>query len=103
MLYLYIVCILIAETTAITFLKKFSDSKHLLYFVLGIAFYTVVSFFLVKSFKYEEMGIVNVLWSAFSVLFVVGAGMFFFGEKVSLIEVVAMALIMVGVVILRYH
>lgn len=103
MLYLYVLLILISETVAISFLKKFSLDSNYLYFVVGILFYLLVSVFLVKSFKYEGMGLVNVLWSAFSVIFVVSAGMIFFKETVSYLEVAAMVMIVSGVVVLRFN
>lgn len=103
MLYLYVFLILISETIAISLLKKFSTSSIWYYFILGIIFYTFVAIFLTKSFKYEGIGIVNVLWSAFSVLFVVGAGILFFKEQINTIELGGIALIISGVVILRFY
>ncbi len=103
MLYLYVLLILISETTALSFLKKFSVDSNYLYFGLGIFFYLLVSLFLVKSFKYEGMGLVNVLWSAFSVVFVVSSGVIFFKESVTYIEMGAMVMILSGVVVLRMH
>lgn len=103
MLYLYVFLILISETIAITLLKKFSTSSVWYYFILGIIFYTLVAIFLTKSFKYEGMGIVNVLWSAFSVLFVVGAGVLFFKEQISIVELSGIGMIVSGVVVLRFY
>lgn len=103
MLYLYVILILVSETLAITFLKKFSLNSIWYYFLLGLAFYAMVAFFLTKSFKYGDMGIVNVLWSAFSVLFVVGVGYFYFKEHINLVELGGMSLIVMGVVVLRFY
>lgn len=103
MLYLYVLLILIAETTALSFLKKFSVDSNYAYFAVGIFFYTLVAIFLVKTFKYEGMGLVNVLWSAFSVIFVVAAGMLFFKESFSYVEAFAMVMILSGVVVLKLH
>ncbi|MFA4814614.1 MAG: SMR family transporter [Candidatus Gracilibacteria bacterium] len=103
MLYLYIFLILISETIALSFFKRFSMESNYLYFAIGMFFYLFVSIFLVKSFKYEGMGIVNVLWSAFSVIFVVSAGILFFRETFTHVEMFAMVMIMCGVVVLRLH
>ena len=84
-------------------LKKFSLSSNYLYFALGIIFYALVSFFLVKSFKYEGMGLVNVLWSAFSVILVVGVGALYFKESITAVEMAAMFMIFAGVVVLKFH
>ena len=74
MLYLYVLLILVSETAAFSFLKKFSLESNWSHLALGLFFYAMVAILLVKSFKYGDMGIVNVLWSAFSVLAVAGVG-----------------------------
>jgi small multidrug resistance pump len=102
MLYFYILCILLSETTAIALLKKFSTTHSTQHLVLGLLFYTLVALFLVKSFKYEGMGLVNVLWSAFSVIMVVSVGVLYFKESVTMVEMSAMGMILLGVVILRF-
>ncbi|MDD5624094.1 MAG: SMR family transporter [Candidatus Peribacteraceae bacterium] len=101
MLYLLVIGILISETIAMSFLKEYSVNANLLYYFLGLLFYVGVTLLLVKSFSYEGMSVVNVLWSAFSILFVVGVGIFFFREKVHPIELVGISMVLGGVVVLR--
>jgi multidrug transporter EmrE-like cation transporter len=103
MLYFYVLCILLSETTALSFLKKFAQSSQYQYLALGLLFYVLVSLFLVKSFQYENMGIVNVLWSAFSVILVLSVGVLYFKEAISYAEIGAMVLILSGVVILKFQ
>ena len=103
MIYLLVLSIVLSETIAISFLKKFSLTANWLFFALGLVFYTLVSVLLIKSFKYEEMGIVNVLWSALSVLMVVGSGVIFFKEHVTLFEGVGILFVVLGVLILRFY
>ncbi len=100
-LYFFVMLILICETAALSFLKAFSESGNLWFLTGGFIGYTLVSTFLIRSYHYEGMGIVNVLWSAFSVLFVVLAGMIFFGEKVTIKEWSGTMMVIAGVVILR--
>jgi len=101
MLYLYVLLILISETTAFSFLKKFSVDSNWAYLALGLFFYALVAMFLVRSFRYGDMGIVNVLWSAFSVLAVAGVGVLYYREHLSAGEMGGMFLIMVGVAVLK--
>lgn len=103
MLYVYVVLILISETAAITFLKEFSLNPVWYYFLIGMVFYTMVAFFLTKSFNYEGMGIVNTLWSAFSVLLVVLVGYFYFNEQVNLAQIGGMSSVVTGITILRLY
>ena len=100
MLYLVVAAILAVETTGISFLKEFSLDHHPLNLLSGILLYTVVTFLLVKSFQYESMGIVNVLWSAFSVLLVVAVDVLYFGEKLRTMEVIGIVMIVSGVMVL---
>lgn len=102
MLYFYIGLILLCETTAISFLKEFSQIHRSWFFVLGALFYAGVSLLLVQSFGYEGMGIINVLWSAFSVIFVAGVGVLKFHEHITHAEAVGMLFTVAGVVILRF-
>lgn len=102
MLYFYVFLILASETTAISLLKKFALTSDLRFLVLGFLFYTLVALFLVKTFHYEGMGVVNVLWSAFSVVFVVLAGVLFYHEHVTPVQLGAMGMIVTGVVVLRF-
>lgn len=101
MLYFIVFLILLTETTAMSFLKEYSETSSTLALLIGIACYMVVSLLLIRSFRYEGMGIVNVLWSAFSVIFVVAVGIFLFGETISKIEAVGIAFVLSGVVLLR--
>lgn len=101
MLYLYISLILLCETAAITLLKTYSQSSHLHHLLFGLLFYGGVSLFLIQSFRYETIGIVNVIWSAFSVLFVASVGVLKFHERISCKEVLGMILAVAGIAILR--
>lgn len=102
MLYVFVLLILLSETTALSFLKEYSLSGSPKSLGLGLGFYLLVSIFLIRSFRYEGMGIVNVLWSAFSVILVVATGMFLFGEKIGTMEILGMMMVIAGVVILRW-
>ncbi|HVW66922.1 MAG TPA: SMR family transporter [Candidatus Peribacteraceae bacterium] len=100
MVYVFIALILLTETLAICFLKQYYLSHRLRFVALGCLFYLGVSLLLVQTFQYDGMGIVNVLWSAFSVILVVCAGHFGFHEKVTHREIVGIALVLIGVAFL---
>ena len=102
MVYLLVIGILLSETIAIGLLKEYSMTSNLAFYILGILFYVLVTMLLVQSFKYEGIGIVNVLWSAFSMLLVVGVGVIFFKEHLNLPEIVGVSMVFGGVVVLRY-
>ena len=101
MVYLLVIGILISETIALSFLKEYSVNADLLFYFLGLLFYVFVTMLLVKSFTYEGMGVVNVLWSAFSIMLVVGSGMIFFKEKIHLMELLGIIMVLGGVSLTR--
>jgi multidrug transporter EmrE-like cation transporter len=103
MLYVYVAIILLCETTAIGFLKKYSQVHHLSYLLLGLLCYGAVSLTLVQSFGLEGMGMVNVLWSALSVIFVESVGVFEFHERVTHRQMVGMVFAIAGIAILRFQ
>lgn len=101
MLYLFVFLVLICETSAMSFLKQYSITGSFLALGGGLACYFLVCIFFEFSLRYEGMGMVNILWSAFSVIFVVVTGVLLFGEHVSGIQMVGIGLVITGVVFLR--
>ena len=101
MIYLLVIGILLAETIALSFLKEYSVSANFLFYLLGLLFYVGVTVLLVQSFKYEGMGVVNVLWSAFPIMFVLIAGIIIFKEKIHLVELLGVIMVLGGVSLIR--
>lgn len=101
MLYPLVLLIIVTETTAMGFLKQYSMTSSIASLAIGLACYMVVAFLLMESLQFEGMGIVNILWSAFSVIAVVITGILVFGEKISMLEVFGIAFVITGVVLLR--
>ena len=102
-LFVLITLILLIETAAMSFLREYAFSGDRAYLLSGLLCYVLVSALLVQSFRYEGMGIVNTLWSAFSVIFVVVTGMVLFGERITVIEMTGITFSTIGVVIVRHH
>ena len=100
MLYLYIAAILACEALAFAALKQYSIGKNPLLFVAGALLYAAVCFFLVKTFAFKDIGIVNVLWSVFSIFTVISVGVLFFHETITLREAAGVAFAVVGIVML---
>jgi len=101
MLYVTVLMILLSETAALTFLKEYSLAGNPLSLIAAFGCYFLVNIFLIESFRYEGMGIVNVLWSAFSVILVFVTGMIFFAETITLSDAAGVGFIIVGIVLLR--
>jgi multidrug transporter EmrE-like cation transporter len=50
------------------------------------------------SYKYKGMGLVNILWSGMSILVICSVGITYFGEKITMMDKIGMALIVAGMV-----
>ena len=69
------------------------------YYILGVIFYGVVSYFLHKLYDYSSMGMSQTLWSGMSIIGILLVGSYFFGEKIEGYEWLGMLVIVSGVVI----
>lgn len=80
-----------------------------MYVVTGKSFYVALcalgfafaGFFFALSLKYENVAIVNVLWTALSIVLVALMGHYYFREHLSSLDILGMAIIIVGLVLLN--
>ena len=99
MLYLIIFGIVIMESIAQYFIKKYNELPYPLYYILGVIFYAFVAYLLNASYNYSSMGMSQMLWSGMSVVSILLVGSLFFGESIELNEWVGMLFIMTGLII----
>lgn len=100
MLYAYIGAIVLCEALAYFALKHYSLSRNPLLFAVGVACYGIVCLFLVKTFAFKDIGVVNVIWSVVSIVAIISVGALAFNESLSWKEAAGVAFAMVGVVLL---
>tara|TARA_B100001287_G_scaffold208068_1_gene177039 strand:- start:105 stop:482 length:378 start_codon:yes stop_codon:yes gene_type:complete len=98
-LVIIIAAIVISETFAQYYIKQYHEIPSKYYYMMGIGFYTLVVYFLNKSYDYTTMGMAQVLWSGLSCISILMVGRIFFGEKVDANEWIGMTLILLGVII----
>ena len=97
---IYVVIIVALETCAMTcFKNSLSDWR---FFLLGVLFYIGVGIVLVQTFKLTGMAFTNALWSGLSVMATTTVGVLFFKEKLHVHDYIAVAMIGVGVMILKF-
>lgn len=100
---IYIFIIVIAEGIAQTCLKNYSESKKFIYFIGGLIFYALVSWGLCQSYDIKGgVGIVNLIWSALSIISSFVIGILFFKEVIHYHDILAIILISIGVLILKF-
>jgi len=102
-LFLLVFCILIAETTGLAMLKEHALTGNMLHLAAGLGLYFVINILVAISMKYEDMGIINILWSSFSVILVVVTGMVFFEETLDVKHVIGIAFVIAGVITVKHR
>jgi len=100
---IYILVIVIAEGIAQTCLKNYSESKRFVYFIGGLIFYGLVAWVLCQSYNIKGgVGIVNLIWSALSIISSFTIGILFFKEVIHFHDIIAIILISSGLLILKF-
>lgn len=96
----YISFIIIFETLAQNSFKECHTNGKMLGFMLGVSFYGAVGYFLIKTYGYETMGIVNVLWSALSVVAIMLLGHYYWNEQITKNDIAGSILAFIGIVLI---
>ena len=101
---LFVLAISVSECIAHTCLKKFrlDEKKTHLYFT-AVVCYGIVCIMLVASYKFNALGVVNILWSGLSVLLIASIGAIYFGDRLTAIHIVGMLLILAGIGCVMYE
>jgi multidrug transporter EmrE-like cation transporter len=103
LLLIYIILIVIFEAVAQSCLKEYSQSSNYNYFYAGILFYGGVGWLLCQTYSQKAgLGVVNLVWSALSIIASTVVGILLFKEKFHTHDILAALLITGGVLILRF-
>jgi multidrug transporter EmrE-like cation transporter len=95
--YIIILLIALVEACGQFCLKKGAEEKNSYFYCVGIISYVLITYLLLKTYKYKGVGFSNLMWSALSIIFACVSGKIFFGEKINytacLLVIVALYLI----------
>jgi len=81
--------------------RKYTDNKDKLWMImLAVVCYLGIIYILTKTYGFENIGIVNALWSGLALVSVALVGYFFFDERFSNQDYVAIGLILTGTILL---
>lgn len=81
--YTIILLIAIVEACGQYCLKKGAEKKNNYFNCLGIISYLLITYLLLKTYKYRGVGFSNLIWSALSIILACLSGKIFFGEKIN--------------------
>lgn len=99
--YLFIVIISLLDLFAEYMGKQWILAGRPLYLVLTVLGFGIAGFFFAHSLKYEGVAVANILWIALTAILVTLMGYFVFKEQLSALNLVGIATIIVGVILLN--
>ena len=82
----------IAEAFGQLSIKNGNGKREKKWLFLGIFFYSIVCLLLWKSYTYEGMGHVNLLWSCISIIFAYISGIIFYKEVCNKYTIISICL-----------
>jgi small multidrug resistance pump len=97
--YWYVLLIVMLETLAMSCFKRSIDNSA--FFAVGVLFYAAVGYMLRLTMNTSGMAMTNALWSGMSVMATTTVGILLFKESIHFHDLLAIALIMSGVMILK--
>ena len=102
-LIVFIIIISICEMIGQSCLKYYHNNyTQYQYYFYAIMLYAVVCYLLVKTYYYQGMGLVNVLWSGISILFGLFAGAIFFKESITDLDKIGVICVITGISLIVY-
>lgn len=99
--YLYIVIIALLDLFAEYIAKHWTLTNKPAYLALTILGFGTAGFFFALSLKYEGVAIANILWIALTAILVTLMGYFVFKEQLSAINLIGIAVVIVGVILIN--
>lgn len=100
--YIYLLLTIVFETLAIILMKKADGVTHKIFFFTGAISFGATFILLTMALKYLPMGYTNAIWAGASTMLVYIAGICYFKEKTSLVEIFFLTCILVGIIGLNY-
>jgi small multidrug resistance pump len=101
MAWLMLACAIVFEVVATSFISTTNGFSRLWPTVGVLAGYAVSFFALSQAVKKLEIGVVYAIWSGVGTAIIATVGIIFFGETLNPLKVLALALIIVGVMMLN--
>lgn len=96
--YLYLLLTILVESAAVVFMKLSNGFHDRLYGVIAVACYALTFVFLTLALKSLPAGMANAIWAGTSTVLVIIAGIIFFHEKLTVVQIVSLGLIVAGLV-----
>jgi small multidrug resistance pump len=96
--WIYLVIAIVAEVGGTTSMKLSNGFTHWLPTVTMVLFYLVTFGFMTLAVKKLEISVAYAIWSGLGTVLIVGVGVLWFSESLTVVRIICLALIIGGVV-----
>src|SRR5690242_1989887 len=100
-LYIYVTFVIICDLMGVVFAKIWYLHHNPWFLAGSIIAFALTGYFFACSLYYENVGIVNVLWTAFSAIIVALVGCIFFKESITLKQMLGIIIIAIGLFVVN--
>jgi len=101
MFWLYFLATMIMDLSAMFFAKKFVLTNNYYWLVATIVGFMIMGLLMIAMMKFKDAAIVNILWSGGIAIGSVLLGYYYFHEKLTLMQLVGIAVVIVGIVFIE--
>ncbi len=102
MKYIFLILTIVIESSAVVLTKLSDGFTHKLYATAGIVCYGLSFVFLTLALRQLPAGISNAIWAGGGTVLVAVAGVFIFKEQLNWLQLVFLAMIVIGIAGLNY-
>jgi len=96
-IFFWLLLIVTAENFALYFIRKEYAESNYVYLKYGCIIYgLVIPYLLLKTLKYDDIGMVNFMWNVFSTISGFLIGYYLFGEKITKTQIIGVIISFVG-------
>ncbi len=99
---IFALIISIIEASGQFFIKKSSELNKINYVFVGILFYSILCFVLYRSYFFENVGHMNLVWSCFSIILAFCIGYYKFDEPFNHYTVLAIIFACIAIIMSHY-
>lgn len=102
-IYLFLVVALSVSSTGDILAKSWTSNRKPLLIVAALLLYTAASLLWIFWLQYEKLSVALIWWQSFGTILTLLISFFYFKERLSLRELIAMVLMVSGIVLLSFQ
>lgn len=87
------------ETIALICLQKYHNGKKIMFYVVAVIMYVIITLLIVYSLNHNQISIINSIWNALTIILVTVVSFIIFKEPLTKYQVIGIVLIAAGIIV----